>query len=126
MLGLAYKENTRSIRNSPSLALIAHLKPWRLRVYDPVVPASAAAHPDMTGCATALDTAKGVDALVIMTPWPVFRELEADQLARSMAGRAIIDPYHVLDGKSVAAAGLDYFTLGVPPSPAAGSTCPSP
>ena len=126
VLGLAYKENTHSTKNSPSLALIKHLKPWRLRVYDPVFPASAAAHPDMTGCATALDTAQGVDALVIMTPWPVFRELEADQLARSMAGRAIIDPYHVLDGKSVAAAGLDYFTLGVPPSPAAGSTCPSP
>ena len=115
VLGLAYKENTRSIKNSPSLALIAHLKPWRLRVYDPVLPAPAAAHPDMTGCATALDTAQGVDALVIMTPWPVFRELKADQLARSMAGRTVIDPYRVLDGKAVAAAGLDYFTLGVPP-----------
>ena len=123
VLGLAYKEHTQSTMNSPSLALIAQLKPWRLRVHDPVVPASVVAHPDATGCASALEVAQGADALVIMTPWPAFRDLEIDQLARSMAGRAVIDPYRVLDGRSVVAAGLDYFTLGVPPLRAAGSTC---
>jgi UDPglucose 6-dehydrogenase len=122
VLGLAYKENTHSTKNSPSLALIAQLKPWRLRVHDPVVPASAAAHPDATGCVSALEVAKGSDALVIMTPWPVFRDLKAEQLARAMVGRTVIDPYRVLDGKAVTAAGLDYFTLGVPPQRAAGRT----
>jgi len=115
VLGLAYKENTHSIKNSPSLALIAQLKPWRIRVYDPVVPASSAVHPDVTGCASALEAAQGVDVLVVMTPWPVFRDLKADQLARAMAGRTVIDPFRILDGKAAAAAGLDYFTLGVPP-----------
>lgn len=122
VLGLAYKENTHSTKNSPSLALIAQLKPWRIRVYDPVVPASAAEHPDVTGCVSALEAAQGVDALVIMTPWPAFRDLKTDQLARAMAGRTVIDPYHVLDGKAAAAARLDYFTLGVPPRRAAGRT----
>jgi UDPglucose 6-dehydrogenase len=115
VLGLAYKENTHSTKNSPSLALIAQLKPWRIRVCDPVVPASAVEHPAVTECASALEAAQGVDVLAIMTPWPVFRDLKPDQLARAMAGRAVIDPYRVLDGKAVAAAGLDYFTLGVPP-----------
>jgi UDPglucose 6-dehydrogenase len=120
VLGLAYKENTHSTKNSPSLALIAQLKPWRLRVHDPVVPASAVAHPEATECATALKAAQGADALVIMTPWPAFRDLKADQLARAMTGRTIIDPYRVLDGKAVAAEGLDHFTLGAPPFRAAG------
>jgi UDPglucose 6-dehydrogenase len=115
VLGLAYKENTHSTKNSPSLALIAQLKPWRLRVHDPVVPASTVAHSETTGCATALEAAQGVDALVIMTPWLAFRDLKADQLAHVMVGRIIIDPYRVLDGKAIAAKGLDYFTLGVPP-----------
>ncbi len=115
VLGLAYKENTHSTKNSPSLALIAQLKPWRLQVHDPVVPASAALHPDVKGCASALEVAQGADALVIMTPWPAYRDLTADQLVRAMSGRAIIDPYRVLDGKAIAGAGLDYFTLGVPP-----------
>jgi UDPglucose 6-dehydrogenase len=115
VLGLAYKENTHSTKNSPALALIAHLKPWRVRVFDPVVPPSAAGHPEVTACASPLEVAQGVDALAIMTPWPAFRDLKADQLARAMAGRAVIDPYRVLDGKAVVAAGLDYFTLGAPP-----------
>ncbi len=45
VLGLAYKENTHSVKNSPSLAFIRHLGPWPIQVYDPVVPASAAPHP---------------------------------------------------------------------------------
>jgi len=49
ILGLAYKENTHSTKNSPSLALISTLAPWRLKVYDPVVPASAATHPRAQG-----------------------------------------------------------------------------
>lgn len=123
VLGLSYKENTHSTKNSPSLALIAQLKPWHVRVYDPVVQASVAAHPETIGCVTALEAAQGVDVLVIMTPWPAFRDLKADQLARAMTGRTIIDPYRVLDGKAVVAAGVDYFTLGAPPLRNVGSTC---
>jgi UDPglucose 6-dehydrogenase len=115
ILGLAYKENTHSTKNSPSLALISTLAPWRLKVYDPVVPAAAANHPRAQGAASALAAAEGVDALAIMTPWPAFRELKPDDLARVMAGRTVLDPYRMLDGRAVVAAGLDYLTLGAPP-----------
>jgi UDPglucose 6-dehydrogenase len=115
ILGLAYKENTHSTKNSPSLALISTLAPWRLKVYDPVVPASAADHPRAQGVESALAAAEGVDALAIMTPWPAFRELRPADLARVMAGRTILDPYRVLDGRAAIAAGLDYLTLGAPP-----------
>jgi UDPglucose 6-dehydrogenase len=115
ILGLAYKENTHSTKNSPSLALIATLAPYRLKVYDPVVPPAAAGHPRAQGAASALAAAEGVDALAIMTPWPAFRELKPTDLARVMVGRTILDPYRILDGRAAAAAGLDYFTLGAPP-----------
>ncbi|WP_372522787.1 nucleotide sugar dehydrogenase [Sulfuricaulis sp.] len=116
VLGLAYKENTHSTKNSPSLALIKHLAAWPLRLYDPVVPATAALHRRVTACGSGLDAASGADALVIMTPWPQFRELSVTALARSMKGRAVIDPYRVLEAAAVTAAGLEYFTIGVPPS----------
>src|SRR4029078_13132610 len=48
--GLAYKENTHSIKNSPALATISQLPGIRLRVHDPVVPASATAHSRAEGC----------------------------------------------------------------------------
>jgi UDPglucose 6-dehydrogenase len=113
VLGLAYKENTHSTKNSPSLHLIGHLKPWPIRVYDPVVPASAAPHPAVTGAATALEAARGSDAVIIMTPWPEFRGLAARDLAHAMTGKIVIDPFCVLDPASVRAAGLAHFVLGV-------------
>lgn len=113
ILGLAYKENTHSTKNSPSLALIQNLGPWRLQVYDPAVPTSAAPHPAAIGTASALDAARGVDALAIMTPWPQFRELGCNSLAAAMRGKLVLDPYRVLDPAAARAAGLDYRTLGV-------------
>lgn len=112
VLGLAYKENTHSTKNSPSLALIAHLQPWPLRVYDPVVPASAVPHPAVSAAPSALEAARGVDALLIMTPWPEFRTLAPDGLARVMSGTTVIDPYRVLDPNRAHAAGLRHFCLG--------------
>ena len=47
--GLAYKENTHSVKNSPSLATIAQLPGTKLRLHDPLVPASAAGPRDGAG-----------------------------------------------------------------------------
>lgn len=113
ILGLAYKENTHSVKNSPSLALIRHLTPLALRVFDPVVAASAAPHPRAIGTGSALEAARGVDALIIMTPWPEFRDLLPTDLANVMRGRIVLDPYRILDPSAARAAGLDYRTLGV-------------
>jgi UDPglucose 6-dehydrogenase len=115
ILGLAYKEDTHSTKNSPALALIEQLAPWRLKLYDPAVPATAARHPAAAGAASALDAADGVDAVVIMTPWAEFRALAPAELARRMAGRVLIDPFGVIDGRAAAAAGLYHHTLGRPP-----------
>jgi UDPglucose 6-dehydrogenase len=112
VLGLAYKENTHSTKNSPSVALIQHLAPWRVRVHDPVVSAQAVKHPRMTGCGSALDAASQADALVVMTPWPAFRELKPAELLRAMKGRTVIDPYRILNGSALSAAGFNYVTLG--------------
>ena len=120
VLGLAYKENTHSTKNSPSLALIRHLVPWKLRVHDPVLTVEVAGHPKATGCATAIEAATGADALAVMTPWPEYRELSPQELRRVMRGRAVLDPFRVLDGAAVRVAGLDYFTLGASPLRAGG------
>lgn len=118
VLGLAYKENTHSTKNSPSLALLEHLRGRSVQVHDPVVPASVA--PWTKGMADPLAAAKGADVVVIATPWPQYRELRPADLARVMKGRTILDPYRVLDGQACAAAGLTYYTLGMPPlAPAA-------
>ena len=115
ILGLAYKEHTHSTKNSPALEIVEHLAPWRLRVYDPVVPTAVIRHPAVLEARSPVDAARGVDALAIMTPWPEFRQLKPAELGGVMAGRTLVDPHRVLDARTSVAAGLDYFTLGAPP-----------
>jgi UDPglucose 6-dehydrogenase len=116
VLGLAYKEGTHSVKNSPSLALIEMLGGRNVRVHDPVVPASAA--PSATRSASPLACAEGADALVIATPWHEYRGLAFADLRRAMSGRLLIDPFRVLDPREAARAGFEYHALGMPPLPA--------
>ena len=110
--GLAYKENTHSVKNSPSLATIAQLHDTSLRLHDPVVPAAAARHPTAAAAANALDALSGADALMILTPWPEYRQIAPSRIAKTMRGRLVLDPYAVLDPQAAMEAGLDVHTLG--------------
>lgn len=114
VLGLTYKENTNSTKNSPALLLIKQLFNCKIKAYDPVVDACVVGK-CVSGASSALDAANGANALAIMTPWPEFRDISPVDLAATMQGRTIIDPYGMLDAKKVRSAGLDYFTLGKPP-----------
>ncbi len=116
ILGLAYKENTHSTKNSPALVLLDHLKSHEVSVFDPVVPAGAA--PQASGAESALAACEGADVTVIATPWPEFGELDPKVLAATMNGATVVDPYAMLDGAEVMAAGLTHHTLGRPARPA--------
>ena len=105
--GLAYKENTHSIKNSPSLATIAQLPKARLRLHDPVVSSSVVSHPHAQGFETPLEAARGADALLILTPWPHYREIAPEDIAKTLAGKIVVDPYGVLDAQSVEASRPD-------------------
>ena len=83
--GLAYKENTHSIKNSPSIATIAQLNGARVRAHDPVVAATAAGVTNIEGFSDPLVAAKGADALMILTPWPDYRRIAPSDIAESVA-----------------------------------------
>lgn len=105
--GLAYKENTASVKNSPSLATLAALPGRRFVVHDPLVRSDR--HRQAADPLEALD---GADALMILTPWDEYRRIAAARIARRLRGRLVLDPYRVLDRRAALAAGLDYRTLG--------------
>ncbi|MEQ8370591.1 MAG: nucleotide sugar dehydrogenase [Alphaproteobacteria bacterium] len=112
VLGLAYKENTHSVKNSPAVALIEGLTPYAIQAYDPVVKADSAWHPRLRQMPTAIAAAEGVDALVLMTPWPEFREIDPAELAGRMSGRTVFDPFGLLDAAGCMTAGLAHLRLG--------------
>jgi UDPglucose 6-dehydrogenase len=113
--GLAYKENTHSVKNSPSLATLKQLPDVRLALHDPVVPAEKAGHPRAEAATDAMAALRGADALMILTPWPEYRGQRPADIAAALPGKLVIDPYRVLDPVAACEAGLDYFTLGMPP-----------
>jgi UDPglucose 6-dehydrogenase len=114
--GLAYKENTASVKNSPSLATIAALPDANLVLHDPVVNASVVQHKKATAAADALAALDGADALMILTPWPQYRAIAPAAIAAAMRGRVVLDPYAVLDVDAARAASLHHYTLGRAPA----------
>lgn len=113
VLGLAYKQDTHSVKNSPSLALLEHLQSFQVRVFDPVVPAAAAGHSRCYSAATELEACEGADAVVVMTPWSQFAQIDPAQISAQLRGKLVLDPYGVLNGAVCRNAGLRYRTLGV-------------
>ena len=113
VLGLAYKQDTHSTKNSPSLALLANLESYSVRVFDPVVSASSVMHhPRCYGASSELDACMGADALAIMTPWPQFGKLDLLEIKKQMRGSLVLDPYAMLDAESSRLASLKNITLG--------------
>ncbi len=112
VLGLTYKENTHSIKNSPALLLIKKLEKCKVTAFDPAVNAKVAGE-NIISASKAMDVAKNADAVLIMTAWPEFKALSSRELAQKMKGRTVIDPYRMLDYDPVKGVDLDYFTLGM-------------
>lgn len=95
VLGLSYKENTHSIKNSPSVALLEKIQGHEIKVYDPIVTSLPAAN-DVIFCQNAYEAAAGVDILFINTAWEEFRSLDTVTLASSIIKGTIIDPYNLI------------------------------
>jgi UDPglucose 6-dehydrogenase len=111
--GLAYKQNTNSIKNSPSLALLLAIPESQIRVFDPVVPASVVPNKKHVAAISELDACLGVDVLIVMTPWEQFSKILPNDIFNKMRGNLILDPYNVLNKSELIKLGFKYLTLGV-------------
>ncbi len=133
LLGLAFKPDTDDLRDAPSLHLANRLLPMgtRVRAYDPVaMEACQKQHPDVKirYCSSPEELAAGADALVLVTEWREFRNLDLGKLARSMATPVLVDGRNLFHPEEALAAGFDYTGIGrsIPrtATPHASSTVP--
>jgi UDPglucose 6-dehydrogenase len=116
LLGVAFKPDTDDIREATSLVLSGRLagEGATVRVYDPV----AATNPDgvLAGAhvaASALEAVDGADAVVLVTEWPEFRELDwAGEVKRRLKTPVVIDGRNFLDREALVAAGFTYEGIG--------------
>jgi UDPglucose 6-dehydrogenase len=117
LLGLAFKPNTDDMREASSLVLSARLLAdgASVRAYDPI--AEEEASKLIAGvklCPTALEAIEGADAVVLVTEWPEFAELDLRDVRDRMRGSLIVDGRNFLDGKAAHALGLTYEGIGRP------------
>jgi len=111
--GLAYKPNTHSTKNSPSLALIEALGPFAKTAFDPQIKLDPAQFPNLHLVGAPLDACVGADGLIVMTPWAEFAGILPAKIKTVMAGDVVIDPFGALNHAACAACGLSHYQLGV-------------
>jgi UDPglucose 6-dehydrogenase len=84
-----------------------------VRAYDPI--AEDEARTLMPGIEFAdgpLDCVRDADAVVLVTEWDEFKDLDWDEVAGQMAGRVVIDGRNALDAGQIRASGLTYEGIG--------------
>jgi UDPglucose 6-dehydrogenase len=130
LLGLAFKPNTDDMRGASSLVLAGRLQAEgaHVRAYDPIAEEECRKlMPALDYAQGALEAVADADAVVLVTEWAEFVELDWDAVARAMSGTIVIDGRNALDADAVRAAGLMYEGIGRGPiaRPVAGGGLPS-
>ncbi len=117
VLGVTFKPETDDMRDAPSLVILPALVAAgvEVRAFDPQPGHARQALPAAVGFAnTALDAAKGADAVVVLTEWNEFRALPPDRLKAAMKGDVVLDLRNVWDPAAMRAAGFTYSSIGRP------------
>ncbi|WP_280405674.1 UDP-glucose dehydrogenase family protein [Nocardia brasiliensis] len=115
LLGLTFKAGTDDLRDSPALAIADRLldEGADVRAYDPSVRAAVSGTPDrLRVMDTAYHVAHGSAAIMLLTEWPEFRDLDWKRMAGLLSGRAVIDARNHLDPIALHLAGLSCERVG--------------
>jgi UDPglucose 6-dehydrogenase len=115
VLGLSFKPNTDDIREASALYIIdlLHKRGARVQVYDPMAMDNVRrSGVNVTFCEDEYDAAAGTDAVLVLTEWNRFRQLNFSRLKRVMAGAHLFDGRNIYDPAVVRRYGLSYHGVG--------------
>jgi UDPglucose 6-dehydrogenase len=115
VLGLAFKPNTDDMRDAPSLKIIPGLQRGgaKIRAYDPkAIETAKLLFKNIEYGEDAYDVAKGADALVIITEWNQFRNLDLSRIKKLMKTPIFIDLRNIYEPARMRELGFRYFGVG--------------
>jgi len=116
ILGLTYKEDTHSLKNSASIELINSLRTLSNQIeinsYDPSAPEVSFKDLNFDRKSSIEEALEGADYLVVMTPWAEFKKFDLNILISRMRGKVVIDPYKVFNKNTLLKSSFNYYTLG--------------
>jgi UDPglucose 6-dehydrogenase len=119
VLGLAFKPETDDIREAPSIRLIRELlhEGARLRLYDPqAMENMKALYPEdedrVVYCADPYQAVDAANALLVLTEWDEFGQLDLKKIKAAMANPIIVDGRNIFDPAEVTGLGFEYYSVG--------------
>ena len=115
VLGLAFKANTDDIRFAASLEVIRRLlaEGAQVRAYDQeAMDRTSVILPQIQCCREAYEVARSADALLILTEWEEFRQLNWARIHGLMARPLVIDGRNLLEPKAMMERGFEYYGFG--------------
>ena len=115
VLGLAFKQNTDDMRDSPAIAVVQALTDAgaKVRAFDPEAMEQARPLlPDIDYAGGPYEAIEGADALVVVTPWDAFRALDLGRIKSLLASPVVVDLRNIYDPEQVRGAGLAYTGIG--------------
>jgi UDPglucose 6-dehydrogenase len=118
VLGLAFKPNTDDVRDSSSIELINDLLKLKanVKVYDPEAMEHGRAiwGDSVSFCKNSYEVSADSDAVVLMTEWNAFRELDLARIKSLMTGDVFIDMRNVYDHDDFRRHGYRFYLIGRP------------
>jgi UDPglucose 6-dehydrogenase len=118
VLGLAFKEGTDDIRESPAILLVQTLlqEGCQIAAYDPAAQQRAreVLNSTVEYASDAYEAARGADALLILTEWDEFASLDLDRLHQQLKYPIVIDGRNLYDPEAMTAHGFTYYSVGRP------------
>lgn len=115
ILGLSFKPNTNDLRDAPGIYIINRLLKAgaKIRAYDPVAIEDAKTIlPKITYCKDAYDAVKGADAVVIVTEWNQFRNLDLAKVKKLAKGDLFFDLRNIYEPERLRKIGFRYYSVG--------------
>ncbi|PYX32960.1 MAG: UDP-glucose 6-dehydrogenase [Acidobacteria bacterium] len=116
VLGLAFKGGTDDIRESPALFLVQALlqEGCKITAYDPAAMehTQEIINSSIKFANSAYEAARGADALLILTEWEEFANLDLDRLSQELQYPIVIDGRNLYDPETMAAHGFSYYSVG--------------
>jgi UDPglucose 6-dehydrogenase len=117
VLGLSFKPHSDDVRDSPALDVAVQLRGLGADVLatDPqAIENSRSRHPQLGYSTDIEETLRGAAAVVLVTEWPEFRDIDPAWAATLVETPTIIDGRNTLDAAKWRAAGWTYYGLGRP------------
>ena len=117
ILGLSFKPNTDDVRDSPSIDIIRILleRGAHIIAHDPISISNAQKElsgTDVEFKLNAEDAAEHADAIIILTEWPEYNELNWQEIATKMKNPIVIDARNQLSPDMAIEAGINYSGIG--------------